>query len=175
MPDWWACKTMIHQIAKRLPKNRKLAPVIAEFEKEEEDIPEGEFEVVEESTAAAGPSPQSAAGASETPGKGQQETATTAAAAAPLVDDTPSLEEEPDPATLTLDQAKALLLIGTPGAWGGRAGQPLDSLSKLALGTVRQWCIGRIETDGDDPAKLLTVHAIDLILKSRSAQPAAAR
>lgn len=43
LPDWYARKTMIHQIAKRLPKNRRLAPILERFD--EEDITDAEFEV----------------------------------------------------------------------------------------------------------------------------------
>lgn len=53
MPDWWARKTMVHQVTKAIPKNPKLAKVLHEFEQEDE-IPEADF-VVTESTPIAEP------------------------------------------------------------------------------------------------------------------------
>lgn len=48
LPDWYARKTMVHQVTKAIPKNPNLAKVLREFEREEvEDIPEAEFEVTE--------------------------------------------------------------------------------------------------------------------------------
>lgn len=52
LPDWYARKTLIHQITKALPKNRNLAPVLSAFDKEDLEIPDGEFEVVETEVAA---------------------------------------------------------------------------------------------------------------------------
>lgn len=47
-PEWYAKKTVIRQIAKLLPKGRKMAPVFQAIENDEEaelaDIPEAEFE-----------------------------------------------------------------------------------------------------------------------------------
>jgi len=59
LQPWYACKTMVHQVTKAIPKNPNLAPILREFEREEkeEEIPEGEFEVVSETPAAAPPSP----------------------------------------------------------------------------------------------------------------------
>ena len=53
VPAWYAKKTVIHQVTKSLPKNPKLAEVLREFDREEteEEIPEGTFEVVDETPA----------------------------------------------------------------------------------------------------------------------------
>jgi recombination protein RecT len=55
LPAWYAKKTVIHQVTKSLPKNPALAEVLRAFEKEEkeEQIPDGEFEVVDEMPVAA--------------------------------------------------------------------------------------------------------------------------
>lgn len=44
LPDWYARKTMVHQVTKAIPKNPRLASVLKEFEQEE--IPDAEYEVV---------------------------------------------------------------------------------------------------------------------------------
>lgn len=54
LPDWYARKTMVHQVTKSLPKNPKLLAAMQAF-KEEDDIPEGEFEVVSETPVAETP------------------------------------------------------------------------------------------------------------------------
>jgi recombinational DNA repair protein RecT len=56
LPAWYARKTMVHQVTQKIPKNPKLAAVLAEFEREEEEeIPEGEFEIVPPETVAGEP------------------------------------------------------------------------------------------------------------------------
>jgi phage RecT family recombinase len=63
LPDWYARKTLVHQVTKAIPKNPKLAKVLHEFEQEEvEEIPEADFVVTEtvpvaEQPAAAAASP----------------------------------------------------------------------------------------------------------------------
>jgi phage RecT family recombinase len=53
IPEWYGPKTCVHRVTKELPKNPKLAAVLHDFE-EEEKIPDGEFEIVDETTVAAG-------------------------------------------------------------------------------------------------------------------------
>lgn len=162
LPEWYACKTVIHRVTKTLPKNRKLVAVLAEFAKEEEDIPEGEFEVVAPDAGTS--TPRASDGAAPGP-----------AAAAVSDDDTPALVsvEDPDLSTLTLEQAKQLPLLGPPGAWGGKVGEPLDSFAITNLQTIKSWCISQIEKNGDDPEKQLAITAITLILIDREETRAA--
>jgi recombination protein RecT len=54
IPEWYGPKTCVHRVTKELPKNPKLAEVLRDFAKEEETIPDGDFEVVDETTVAAG-------------------------------------------------------------------------------------------------------------------------
>ncbi|MFL5481117.1 MAG: recombinase RecT [Gemmatimonadaceae bacterium] len=81
MPGWYARKTLIHQITKALPKNRKLAGVIQQFDAE--DIPEAEYEIV-----APAPETVTARAAADAPAP------VTAAAAARPADDTPATEAQ---------------------------------------------------------------------------------
>jgi hypothetical protein len=134
-------------------------------------------EVASGGSAAADSASQSAKGVS---GLSPTESATPAAAAAT---DTPALVEDeeraemPDPASMTLEQAKALKLFGGDGAWGGQAGKLLENFSTGHLEQIKKWCVARIEASGDDPVKQLTIVAIDLIVADRAQQqqPAAAR
>lgn len=161
LPDWYGPKTCVHRVVKLIPKNPKLAEIIKAFE--EEEIPDAQYEVVSTS-ATAGSEPQPADGSS--PESAPVEGATTAPAAATSTDATPALE--PDPAAMTLDQAKGLKLFGQPGAWGGKAGELLDSFSTGHLQQIKRWCVDRIEENGDDPVKQETIIAIDLILADRA-------
>lgn len=52
IPEWYGPKTCVHRVTKEIPKNPKLAGVLRAFALEEEEIPEGEFEVVGTETAA---------------------------------------------------------------------------------------------------------------------------
>lgn len=162
LPDWYACKTVVHRVTRSLPKNKRLAAVLKEFEKEEEEIPEGEFEVVAADVGTSTPTASDGA-------------ATGPAAAAASDDDTPALisVEDPDLSTLTLEQAKQLPLLGPPGAWGGKVGEPLDSFAIANLQTIKSWCISQIEKNGDDPEKQLAITAITLILIDREEKRAA--
>jgi len=87
-------------------------------------------------------------------------------AAAPT-DDTPVLEE-PDPATMTLEQAKKVPLIGPPGSWQGKAGTLLDTFSTGHLEKIKTWLVEKIEEKGDDPDRQAMVTAIVLILEDRA-------
>ncbi len=82
LPDWYAKKTLIHQVTKDIPKNPKLAAVLAEFEREEEEIPDAEFEVVPSAEPAA---PTTAAA---------EQPQATAAAARPSASTDPATEEQ---------------------------------------------------------------------------------
>lgn len=53
LPPWYARKTLVHQVCKEIPKNPKLREVEKEFAREEEEIENGEFEVVEEERSGA--------------------------------------------------------------------------------------------------------------------------
>jgi phage RecT family recombinase len=166
LPDWYGPKTCVHRVVKLIPKNPKLAEIIRQFD--EEEIADAEFEVV--GAAAAGSTPHSADRTSNGGNPGQttahvQDAAATAPAAA--TDDTPALIQEPDPAALTLEQAKALPLFGEKSWWGGEAGKPLDSFENAQLLKIRSWSIDSINRKGDDPVKQQAIVAIDLILKSR--------
>jgi phage RecT family recombinase len=175
LEPWYACKTMVHQVTKSLPKNPRLIEIERIFAREDvEDIPEGEFEVVAAETPSQSANGDTANGGGANP----VVTATPAAAAATLTPETPTLVDElelPDPATLTLEQARKLPLLGPPEAWGGKAGSLLGAFSTGALRQVRKWCVDTIEAAGDDPVKHLTIVAIDLIVADREQQPAAAR
>jgi phage RecT family recombinase len=164
---WYAKKTMVHQVTKDIPKNPKLREVEKEFAKEEEEIEDGEFEVVG-SSAVVDTASQSASGTSDPPEVA--EAATPAATPATSASDTPALVDdatELDPSTLTLEQARKLPLLGPPEAWGGKAGSLLGAFGTGALRQVRKWCVDTIETTGDDPEKQLTIVAIDLIVADR--------
>jgi phage RecT family recombinase len=147
LPDWYARKTMVHQVTKAIPKNPKLAEVLRQFE--EEIIPDAEFEVL--TNGAAKPT---ASAASEP----------TAASPAPAQADylTP-----PDEDVMTLEQAKLTKLAGPPGSWSGKAGELLDSFSTKHLESIRSWCAKRIEEAGTDELKESMVNAITLILDDR--------
>jgi phage RecT family recombinase len=157
LPDWYARKTLVHQVTKAIPKNAKLAEVLRQFDVEEEEIPEGEFEVVKETPVAAAPAAPAAAAPE------------TAAPAAEPVDDTPALEEEEaDWAIMTLEQAKATKLLGVPGSWKGKVGTLLDSFSSKHLETIQSWLVEKIKEGGDDPDKQTMSDAISLILADRN-------
>lgn len=169
---FYPVKTAVHQLVKLLPKNERLRQLDREFEREEQEIPEADFEVVGSSSAVDTAS-QSASETSETVARG--EAATPAATAATSAPDTPTLVDETtelDPATLTLEQARKLPLLGPPEAWGGKAGSLLGAFGTGALRQVRKWCVDTIEAAGDDPDKQLTIVAIDLIVADREQQPA---
>lgn len=82
-------------------------------------------------------------------------------------DDTPPLEDEPDPAEMTLEQAKLAVLTGPPGSWNGKVDQRLDTFSTKHLESIRTWLVGKIEERGDDPEKQTMVSAIGLLLDDR--------
>lgn len=79
-------------------------------------------------------------------------------------------------ATDPLVAANAVVLPGSPTAWGGKGGSPLSALSSKMLASVRSWClekIGEAGTDLDEAAadqdKVRLVRAIDVILPARKA------
>jgi hypothetical protein len=135
-----------------------------------EDAPDDETILGEEIAAAETPSQSANGDTAKGGGANPVVTATPAAAAATLAPETPTLVDEPelpDPATLTLEQARKLPLLGPPEAWGGKAGSLLGAFSTGALRQVRKWCVDTIEAAGDDPVKHLTIVAIDLIVADR--------
>ena len=164
LPDWYARKTMVHQVTKSIPKNRKLAEVLREFEKEEEEIPEGEFEIVNGNGVVSGARGDSAVA----PG-GSVPATPGAASPSSTEEETPTLEDEgPGLNGMTLDQAKATTLIGPPGSWQGKVGQLLDSFSNGHLEKIRTWLRERIEEKGEDRDKETMATAISLILEDRA-------
>lgn len=157
LPDWYARKTMVHQVTKSIPKNPRLARVLKEFD--EEEIPDAEFEVVDGGVSG------DRAGAEDRPaspgGSVPAEPATAPTAPADYL--TP-----PDDNVMTLEQAKATRLAGPPGSWSGKAGELLDSFSNKHLESIRTWCAVKIEEAGTDALKETMVDAITLILDDRA-------
>lgn len=145
LPDWYARKTMVHQVTKSIPKNPKLAEVLSQFE--EEEIADADFEV--EGLA---------------PDPAVTETTSPVASSELMPPD-----ETTDPDLMTLEQAKATKLAGPPGSWSGKAGELLDSFSNKHLESIRSWCAQKLEeSPNPDPAKELMVNAITLILDDRA-------
>ena len=149
---WYGVKTAIRKLSALLPKNPRFAAALAfdadirEIEGDEvEEIPEGEYEIQSPSTPPVAAEPTQ-----------QREAATSTA----------SVGEAQPAGELTLAEAKATKLIGQPGSWGGKAGQPLDSFSSGHLESIRKWCATKLE-EKDDPPKQLMVDAITLILLDR--------
>ena len=162
LPDWYARKTMVHQVTKAIPKNPKLAAVLRDFETEEE-IPEGDFEIVNGNGAVSGDRGDSAVA----PGGSVPATPGTASTAQP------DYLTPPDEDVMTLEQAKGTVLAGPPGSWSGRAGELLDSFSSKHLESIRTWCAKKIEEAGEDPVKESMVNAITLLLGDRAKDQAA--
>lgn len=161
LPDWYARKTMVHQVTKSIPKNPRLAKVLREFEQEEEDIPEAEFEIVNGNGGVAG---AVAGSAVQTPGGSvPAEPATSSPAPAEADYLTP-----PDLNTMTLEEAKATKLLGPPGSWNGKVGSLLDSFSNKHLEQIRTWLRDKIEEKGEDREKEIMASAISLILEDRA-------
>jgi hypothetical protein len=89
-------------------------------------------------------------------------------AGAVVVDNSPVLEEEEsDPSTMTLEQAKQTRLLGPPGSWRGKVGSLIDSFSTPHLESIKKWLVEKIEEGGDDPDKQTMVTAIKLLLEDR--------
>lgn len=156
LPDWYARKTMVHQVTKSIPKNPRLMEVLREFEREEEEIPEADYEVLANGTSATSPgasAPAKPAAASTAP--------------EPTAPAEPSYLTPPDDDVMTLEQAKQTKLAGPPGSWSGKAGELLDSFSNKHLESIRTWCAQKIEEAGSDELKEAMVNAITLILDDR--------
>ena len=144
VPDWYARKTLIHQVTKAIPKNPKLAAVLRQFDEEDEEIPDADFEVVNGKPTVATTAPETPAADYLTP---------------------------PDDDVMTLEQAKLTKLAGPPGSWSGKAGELLDSFSSKHLESIRTWCAKKIEEVGTDELKESMVNAITLILDDREKNP----
>ncbi len=155
---WYGRKTAIRKLSPLLPKSPQFAAAlqfdgdIRELEGDViDDVPEAEYEI------------QKPVDASTPDGSHAVPT-----------DPTPAAPEQPE-IELTLEQAKATVLLGEPGvAWGGQAGKALDGMSSGHLKSIRTWCAKKLEKEGDDPAKQLMVDAITMILIDRDANPPAA-
>jgi hypothetical protein len=93
----------------------------------------------------------------------------TVSAAATEEDDTPPLEEEElDLNAMTLEQAKAIKLMGPPGSWRGKVGSLLDSFSNHHLESIRIWLRQKLEEAGEDRDKEIMATAISVILDDRA-------
>lgn len=97
-----------------------------------------------------------------------EEIAASVAATAPIVDDTPTLEDESDSATMTLERAKVTPLLGPPGSWKGKVGTLLVSFSTPHLESIQKWLKAKIEEGGDDPDKQTMSAAIEILLTDRA-------
>jgi hypothetical protein len=101
-----------------------------------------------------------------------EEIAADARVTQPAADDTPSFEEEPaiesDLNAMTLEQAKAVTLIGPEGSWQGKAGQLLISFSNGHLEKIRTWLREKIQERGEDRDFETMATAISLILDDRA-------
>jgi phage RecT family recombinase len=166
VPDWYARKTMVHQVTKSIPKNPRLAKVLRECEVEE-DIPDADFEVVHNGAAAGGRA-DSGSNAASPGGAVPAEPATTPTAPA-IEDEAPPFfeDQEPDLNAMTIEQAKATTLLGPPGSWNGKVGSLLDSFSNKHLEQLRKWLREKIQEKGEDRDKEIMATAITLILEDR--------
>lgn len=162
LPDWYARKTLVHQVTKAIPKNPRLAKVLKDFEEEDTEIPDAEFEFVKESSASSG---TVAGSAIQTPG-GSVPAGPDAASVPEPAPAEPDLEP-PDLNTMTLEEAKLVRLIGPPGSWNGKVGELLDGFSNKHLVQIRTWLREKIEEKGEDHDKELMATAISLILLDR--------
>lgn len=150
--DWYAQKTVIRKLAAKLPKNAAFAAALAEDADIREidgeildEVPEGEYQIQQEPSAAASSGERTGAGAPVPPAAHQPE----------------------ESAELTLEQAIARPLVGASYKWNGNGGKPLGSLSSNLLTGVRKWCATQLEKSGDDARLQLMVDAITLILIDR--------
>lgn len=145
---WYAKKSAIRKLSPLLPKNPRFAAAL-QFDA---DIKEIDGEVVDD--------------VPEGEYEIQQEQQPAEAEGSPAA-------PEPEEPELTLEQARATLLIGAPGSWGGQAGKPLGSFSAGHLKSIRTWCATRLEEeDTPDAKKQLMVDAITLILNAPAEKPA---
>jgi phage RecT family recombinase len=171
LQDWYARKTLVHQVTKSIPKNRRLAEVLKDFDQEE--IPDADFEIVATTGGAGAERSQSAPGAQTAaeprPANASGNAGTAPAPAAEPVDDTPALEdEEPDLNGMTYEQAKTITLMGPPGSWQGKVGSLLDSFSNAHLTTIRKWLREKIEEKGEHRDFETMATAITVILEHRA-------
>ena len=139
---WYGTKTVFRRLSKVLPKNERFNSAL-QFDSEgsdnpPDDIPDGEFTVIDE--------PESAGQAPATNGQ------------------KPAPEASAETA---LDRAKQMVLPGGPNAWSGQGGKPLDSMSSKHLVSIRKWCEKRLDEKGDNEELQLVVDAITLIINDR--------
>jgi phage RecT family recombinase len=150
---WYGTKTTTRRNSKKWPKNARLNAAL-QFDKEvepdadiDDDIPEGEFSVVEEP-------------GTPTPVPVSSKASPTPEPAAPT--------EAPAPAVETaLDRAKKVVLPGPQTAWNNQGGKLLDSFSSGHLDSIKRWCIAKIKADGDNEDLQLVSDAVTLILEDR--------